>query len=173
LLYCGGSAAAALLPWGPAQVRGEVPKLKKKKKKKLFQRYCEGRFQEAVSTPLQCLNRPERSFQTLFFTGFSAVFVYKPHVLTAAVRGGVPKTCFFTGFSAVFVYKPHVLTAAVRGGVPKTWFSLDSRLFSSINRMFSPQLYVEEFPKRGFSLDSRLFSSINRMFSPQPGGGGP
>jgi hypothetical protein len=41
------------------------------------------------------------------FTDFSAVFVYKTHILTTATSHIV----VFTEFSAVFVYKTHILTA--------------------------------------------------------------
>jgi hypothetical protein len=127
-------------------------------------------------------------FPKRVFTGFLAVVVYKPHVLTAEV----PKTCFtldsrlfssinrmekfqnavFTGFSAVNDYNPH-------GEVPKTCFPLDSRLLSSgkcPSGMLRHCRGVEtaswhRAPHKALnSLQIKMLSSINRMLLPQGGG---
>jgi hypothetical protein len=113
-----------------------------------------------------------------FSLDFSAVFVYKTHLLTSAggrwraqrVRGPcgrgsrrrTHKWRVFTGFSAVFVYKTHLLTSA--GG---RWRA--QRVRGPCGRGSRRR----RTHKWRFSLDFRLFSSIKPIFSPpQVGGGG-
>jgi hypothetical protein len=108
-----------------------------------------------------------RTSHIVAFTGFSAVFVYKTHLLTWRTSHIV----VFTGFSAVFVYETHLLTVGYvekvsyrgfhwsfgcfrikpifsRGELLISWLSLDFRLFSSIKPIFSPQ---DEMETLGFS----------------------
>jgi hypothetical protein len=60
--------------------------------------------------------RTWRTSHVVVFTGISAFFVYKPHLLTRRSSHIV----VFTGFSAVFVYKTHLLTHQEIRGTAET-----------------------------------------------------